>query len=130
MSVRPIIAVAAFAALVMPLTPATAADIARPPVAAPCSPPPAALTVPVISHRFRVEAGDYQRIIDVQRYDAHNPPAAVVQKYVPPQTAYLASPLCQFPDGVSSRSWYDGKLFYIDGGNRAAPDTFMVIERK
>ena len=58
-----------------------------------------------------------------------HPPVAASPKYVVPQTAYLASTLCEFPDGVSPRSWYDGKIFYIPGGNRSAPDTFMVIER-
>jgi hypothetical protein len=132
MLVRSILAAAVVVPVLAPVTPATAADVAHPPVAvlALCAPPPAALVVPVINHRFWKTTGDYQRIINVERYDVQHPPAAIVPKYVAPQTAFLASPLCQFPDGVSERSWYDGKLFYIQGGNRAAPDTFMVIERK
>jgi hypothetical protein len=133
MSVRPILAVAALAAaaLLAPMAPAAAADLAGPPAAVSlCGPPPAALSEATPSFLAWMAHGGQPIITDVQRYDPHHPPAALVPKYVVPETAYLASPLCQFPDGVSTRSWYDGKLFYIQGGNRSAPDTFMVIERR
>jgi hypothetical protein len=54
----------------------------------------------------------------------------VVPTYVIPQTAFLASPLCDFPNGYSPRSWYDGKVFYKPGGVHPSPDTFMIVERK
>ena len=131
MSVRLTLALAAVAASVAPLAPATAADLA-PPLFANCAPPPAALATVAPAPGFRGWKARIEQphIEDVQRYDPHNPPANVVPTYVPPQVAYLATPLCDFPNGVSDRSWYDGQLFYKQGGSKAAPDTFMVIERK
>ncbi len=131
MSVRPFVAAAAFAVLLAHVAPAAAADYAGAPAFNLCGPPPAAVAAQVFDPGFRgwLMRGDHARIVDVERFDPHHPPAAVTPKYVVPQTAYLASSLCDYPDGVSARSWYDGKLFYIPGGNRAAPDTFMVIER-
>jgi hypothetical protein len=131
MFVRPLIAVAAFAAWLAPVAPATAADISGPPLFNLCAPPPAAVAAQTLTPGFGgwVKRGDHPRIIFVERYDPHHPPAVAVQKYVIPQTAYLASSLCDYPEGAKARSWYDGKLFYIPGGNRSAPDTFMVIER-
>jgi hypothetical protein len=120
----------------LPVAPAVAADIAvpggPPGVFYLCAPPPGALSAVDLAPNIQAwwKRGDYPRIIDVERYDPHHPPRAVVPKYVVPETAYLASPQCTFPDGYSPRSWYDGKVFYIQGGNRSSPDTFMVIERK
>jgi hypothetical protein len=135
MFVRVLVASAAVAAPFAPLPSAIAADIGRPGIPGLityCSPPPAALAAQVVSEDYRgwFRRGDHPRIIFVERYDVQRPPLAAVPKHVVPQTAYLASSLCEFPDGVTPRSWYDGKLFYIQGGNRSAPDTFMVIERK
>jgi hypothetical protein len=129
MMVRSFLALAPLALLAGTAAPAAAADLI--PQFGQCAPPPAAIAAQQLDPNFKawMERGNHPRIYDVERYDPHHPPAAVVPKYVTPETAYLASPLCQFPDGVSQRSWYDGKLFYIQGGNRAAPDTFMVIER-
>jgi hypothetical protein len=120
----------------LPVAPAVAADIGVP--GGPpglfylCAPPPGALSAVDLAPNIQAwwKRGDYPRIVDVERYDPHHPPRTVVPKYVVPETAYLASPLCTFPDGSSPRSWYDGKVFYIQGGNRSSPDTFMVIERK
>jgi hypothetical protein len=136
MSVRTLIAPAAIAALVAPAAPAAAADIVGPPglpgVIHYCAPPPAALAAQNYAESYRgwFNRGDYPRIMYVERYDVQRPPPVAVPKSVMPQTAFLASSLCEFPDGVKPRSWYDGKLFYIQGGNRSAPDTFMIIERK
>ena len=132
MLVRPLIAVAAFAAFVAPVAPAVAADISGPPLFNLCGPSPAVVAAQDLTPGFGgwITRGDHPRIVFVERFDPHHPPAAVVPKYVIPQTAYIASSLCDYPEGVSPRSWYDGKLFYIPGGNRSAPDTFMVIERK
>jgi hypothetical protein len=134
MSVRVPIVLAALAAS---LAPAAAADIAGGPSGGPpgafsiCGPSPAAVAVQDVKPTLQGwwQAGDHPRIIFVERFDPRRPPAFVTPKYVIPQTAYLASSLCDYPDGYSQRSWYDGKLFYIPGGNRSAPDTFMVIER-
>jgi hypothetical protein len=135
MAVRPFLArgaLGACVALAAPALPAAAADYKGPPIFQLCAPPPSAIGTQKVDENFLAWAGRGDRpwIVDVERYDPHHPPAAVVPKYVVPETAYLASPLCQFPGGVSARSWYDGKLFYIQGGVGAAPDTFMVIERK
>jgi hypothetical protein len=130
------IAAAAFLAPVLTAAPAVAADIlvpgGPPTVFYLCAPPPSAIATHELAPNYKAWAsrGDYPRIVDVERYDPHHPPRTVVPKYVVPETAYLASPLCTFPDGVSARSWYDGKLFYIQGGARSSPDTFMVIERR
>ena len=131
MSVRSLLAVAACAAVVGPALPAFAADIAAPPAFALCGPAPATVAAETVTGGFGgwFRRSDRPRIVDVERFDPHHP-AAVTPKYVIPQTAYLASSLCDYPEGTSPGSWYDGKLFYIPGGNRAAPDTFMVIERK
>jgi hypothetical protein len=133
MSVRSVLAAAVLAASLAPAAPALAADVVGPPVVFQlCAPPPAAVAAVTLAPNYRSwwKRGDHPRIVFVERYDPHNPPPVVVPKYVIPQYAYLASSLCDFPEGVSPRSWYDGKLFYIPGGNRAAPDSFMVIERK
>jgi hypothetical protein len=136
MPVRSLIVPAAIAALFAPVPAAVAADIGGPPgspgAVAFCSPPPAALAAQVVSDDYRgwFSRGDHPRIITVEPYDVARPPLVAGRKHVIPQTAFLASSLCEFPDGVSPRSWYDGKLFYIQGGNRSAPDTFMIIERK
>jgi hypothetical protein len=132
MSVRPFLALAAVTALITPLAPAAAADYAGPPVFSLCAPPPADIAQPAEILTYKDFRGHKvpPRIMDVQRYDPHHPPAAAVPTYVIPQTAFLASPLCDFPDGVSQRSWYDGKLWYKPNGVRASPDTFMKIERK
>ena len=130
MSVRPFLALAAVTALVAPWSPVAAADYA--PIFALCAPPPADIAQPAAVLTYQEFRGHKvpPRIVDVERYDPHHPPAAAVPTYVIPQTAHLASPLCDFPDGVSQRSWYDGKLWYRPGGVRSAPDTFMKIERK
>jgi hypothetical protein len=131
MPVRPFLAFAAVAALVAPVSPVMAADYAGPPLFANCAPPPSAIAVPVPITHFHEYLGHPTppRIVDVERYNPHKPPAQLTPTYVIPQTAFLASPLCDFPDGVSQRSWYDGKLWYHPGGTKAAPDTFMKIER-
>ena len=129
-------AAAVFLAPAVAATPAAAADIlvpgGPPGIAYLCAPPPAALATVQLEPNIQGwwKRGDYPRIVDVERYDPRHPPRVVVPKYVQPETAYLASPVCAFPDGYTPRSWYDGKVFYIQGGNRASPDTFMVIERK
>ena len=129
-------AAAMFLAPAVAATPVAAADIVvpgGPPTAFYlCAPPPSAISRVQLAPDIRAwwGRGDYPRIVDVERYDPHHPPRTVVPKYVVPETAYLASPLRTFPEGYSPRSWYDGKLFYIQGGNRPSPDTFMVIERK
>jgi len=127
MAVRSILAVAVLAASIAP---AAAADLVGQPLFS-CGPPPAALAAPVATKGFRGWAArpDQQRIVDVNRFDPPNP-QTIVPQYVTPTQAFLASPVCQFPDGVSTRSWYDGQLFYKQGGSRVSPDTFMVIERK
>jgi hypothetical protein len=131
MSVRLTVVGAALAACLVPLAGAAAADLVGPPPSN-CAPPPAAIATAPQVKDFRAwkALGFRPYIVDVQRYDPHNPPRAVTPKYVQPQTAYLATPLCNFPDGYSARSWYDGQLFYEQGGVQASPDTFMVIERK
>ena len=129
---------AAAAVLLAPVTaatPALAADILAPGgpgVAYLCAPPPSAISQTELAPNIQAwwARGDHPRIVDVERYDPHHPPRGLVPKYVKPETAYLASSLCTYPDGYSARSWYDGKIFYIQGGNRASPDTFMVIERR
>jgi hypothetical protein len=130
MSVRVPIVLAALAASLLP---AAAADRPGGPPGAfsICGPAAAAVAAqdanPTLGGWW--QSGDRPRIIFVERFDPRRPPAFATPKYVIPQTAYLASSLCDYPDGYSQRSWYDGKLFYIPGGNRSAPDTFMVIER-
>ena len=128
-------AAAVFLAPAIATTPVIAADILAPGgpgVVYLCAPPPSAIAQVDLSPNIQSwwKRGDYPRIVDVERYDPHHPPRGLVPKYVQPETAYLASPTCSFPDGYSPRSWYDGKVFYIQGGNRSSPDTFMVIERK
>jgi hypothetical protein len=119
----------AFAALAATLAPAAAADFGAP--LAYCAPPTAYTRNEVLQPTFKEWAWrqDRPRIVDVERFDPHNPPPTLTPTYVIPQTAYLASQLCDFPFGTPQRSWYDGKLFYRPGGERNTPDTFMVIER-
>lgn len=128
MSFRSILAIAALAAS---MAPAAAADLVGPPLFSTCGPPPAALAAPAVTKGFRGWAArpSDPRITDVNRFDPPNP-STIVPTYVEPSQAFLASPICQFPDGVSARSWYDGQLFYRHGGVKSSPDTFMVIERK
>ena len=107
-------------------TPAAAADL----YSFGCAPPPD-YTVNVAPSTLKswFTRRDRPRIVFVERYDPQNPPAAPTPTYVIPQTAYLASSLCDFAYGAPQRSWYDGKLFYRPGGIRSSPDTFMIIER-
>jgi len=106
-------------------TPAAAADL----YSYGCAPPPA-YTTGVAANTLKdwLHPSDRPRLVYVERYDPRNPPAAPTPTYVAPQTAYLASSLCDFGYG-EQRSWYDGKLFYRPGGISSSPDTFMVIER-
>lgn len=140
MSSRSILAAAAIAAAFSApaIVPASAADMAAPLAA--CAPPTSYTAAPVLGtfkewRLFNVNRPP--RIQDVARYDPRNPPPAAVPApsnlpgpgYVAPQTAYLASSLCDFAYGQARRSWYDGKLFYLPGGIGGGPDSFMVIER-
>ena len=96
-----------------------------------CAPPPsytAEVPLQQTYKEWRLRA-ERPRIVPVERYDPHNPAPTLTPTYVIPQTAYLASSLCDFPAGTPQRSWYDGKLFYRPGGVNNAPDTFMLIER-
>jgi hypothetical protein len=106
-------------------TPATAADL----FGFVCAPPPA-YTVSIAPTGFFhwYYNRDQPRLLYVERYDPHNPPPAPTPTYVIPQTAYLASTICDYT-GAEPRSWYDGKLWYRPGGVRSSPDTFMIIER-
>ncbi len=135
---RSLLAAAAIAAaLTAPaVVPALAADMAAPSAA--CAPPEGYTAAPVVStyQEWRL-FGHRPRIQDVARYDPRYPPPAPVPApsvlpgagYIPPQTAYLASSLCDFAYGQPRRSWYDGKLFYLPGGIGGGPDSFMIIER-
>jgi hypothetical protein len=135
---RPRLAAAAIAAALSApaLTPALAADYAPSPA---CAPPADYLAAPVLADTFHAwnRRADRPRMVYVERYDPRYPPAAPTParntqpgpSYIAPQTAYLASDLCDFAYGQPRRSWYDGKLFYWPDGIGGGPDSFMVIER-
>jgi len=102
-----------------------------------CAPPQSYIAAAAVPTTFRAwsRRGDRPRMLYVERYDPRNPPPAPTPAikpgptYIAPQTAYLASPICDFAYGQPRRSWYDGQLFYWPGGVKAGPDSFMIIER-
>ena len=96
-----------------------------------CGPSPEFVAAPLVQGDFKswMRRGDRPRMVYVEPFDPRQPLSAPTPTYVEPQTAYLASSLCDFAYGEPRRSWYDGKLFYRPDGIRSAPDTFMIIER-
>ena len=95
-----------------------------------CAPSQEFVAAPLLQGSFKswMRRGDRPRMVYVEPFDPRAP-SAPTPTYVQPQTAYLASSLCDFAYGEPRRSWYDGKLFYRPDGIRSAPDSFMIIER-
>ncbi len=130
-----LLAVSALFLLAAPVT-ASAADM---PVPAPnagastACPPPAVQvasraplkTLTTLLFRQRGQWVQPPRVVMVEPFHGVTPGPA---KYVPAQTAYLASSRCPPVLGPSAGgSWYDGKVFYYDGTTPHRPDTFMVV---
>jgi hypothetical protein len=65
------------------------------------------------------------RVVTVEPFDGVIPGPP---KYVPPQTAYLASSVCPPSLGPSvGGTWYDGKTFYYRGTTPQRPDKFQIV---
>ena len=134
MHARSLLAACATAAVLS--APALAADINAGPAVDygptyACAPSRESIVAPLLQGTFKtwIRRGDRARIVYVEPFDPRQPPLVPTLAYVEPQTAYLASSVCDFAYGEPRRSWYDGKLFYRPGGVRGGPDSFMIIER-
>jgi hypothetical protein len=55
-----------------------------------------------------------------------NPPPEAYPIYVTPQQAYIVSDPCP---NEYRQNWYEGKLFYYNGGSPQRPDTFIIDQR-
>jgi len=135
MFVRSLLTASALAAVLT--TPVVAADLGSYGPSYACAPSQEFVAAPALQQDFKTwnRRADRPRVVFVEPFDPRTPPHVPTPlpnngpAYMPPQTAYLASSLCDFAYGEPRRSWYDGKLFYKPGGIRSAPDTFMIIER-
>jgi len=129
-----LLAVSALFLVASPMT-AAAADLkVPPPTAAYTSCPPQPVQV-----RSRTPLKDLTTILfrrrnawvqapEVVTVEPFHGPRPNAKKYVPPQTAYLASSPCPPSLGhAQGGSWYDGKVFYYDGQTPHHPDMFMVV---
>ena len=135
---RSLFAAAVLAAMSIPAGGALAADLD---VGMPGYAPSGCVVVdhevhPVYAHGHKHRHNsDYVRIYDVTPYDPRCPQSQPVGIYVPPQTAYLVSSPTRYTECVwpcadaVHRDWYDGRLWYYNGGTPNRPDVFMILQK-